>query len=313
MEKTIAYKEDALRVLEAGLDALADTMKITLGPRGRNVVLGRSANAPLITNDGVTIAREVDPEDPFARMGAKLVREASSKTNDAAGDGTTTATLLMQAMVHEGLKNMAAGANPVLLRRGMKKGASAAVEEIRRLSRKLEGSEEIAHVAALSSGDEAVGKMIADIMSKLSTDGVITIEESKSSETSCHVTLGMQFNRGYVSPHMITDREKLRAVAENAYLLITDRRISANRDIVPVLEFFANSDRQLVIIADEFEGEALNTLCYNCVRGVLHVIGVRAPAYGDGRKECLKDLAALTGAAYVSQELGIELKDVDMS
>ncbi len=309
----IAYKESARQALEAGLDALADTVKITLGPKGRNAILGRADAAPLITNDGVTIAKEVDPEESFTRMGARLVQEVSAKTNEMAGDGTSTATLLMQVLVHEGLRNMAAGANPVLLRRGMQKGANAAAEAIRRQARKLGGAEEIARVAEISSGDESVGKMLSDIMSKLTADGVITIEESKTPETSYNVTLGMQFNRGYVSPHMITDKEKMKAVAENAYLLITDKRISAGRDIVPVLEYFANSDKNLVIIADEFEGEALNTICYNCVRGVVHVLGVRAPAYGDGRKESLKDLAALTGAAYVSEELGIDLKDVDMS
>lgn len=313
MKKILQYGNEARQALAAGVDALADTVKITLGPKGRNVVLSQKDAAPLIINDGVSIAKEISLEDPFARMGAQLVKEVSAKTNDVAGDGTTTATLLAQVMIHGGLKNLAAGADPVMLRKGIAKGTQAAVNAIKQQAQKLNSTEDIARIGTISSGDESVGRLLAEIMEKISADGVITVEESKSTQTTSSVALGMQFDRGCITPYMITDSEKMETVLENAYLLVTDKRISTNAEIVPLLEQFSNTGKPLLIIADEYEGEALNTLVVNRMRGILNVVCVRAPGYGDGRVEMLKDISVLTGAQMISEEFGLELRDAQMA
>ena len=308
MSKLIMRGDEARKALQAGVDQLADTVKITLGPKGRNVVLDKKYGAPLITNDGVSIAREVELPDPFENMGAQLVKEVSTKTNDVAGDGTTTATLLAQAMIHEGLKNLAAGANPIVVKKGMAKAVEAAVAEVKKQAKKVDGSNDIARVGAVSSGDEEIGKLIADAMEKVSADGVITIEESKTAETYSEVVEGMQFVRGYITPYMVTDTEKMEAVIDDAYILITDKKISVISDILPILEQLVQSGKKLVIIAEDVEGEALNTLIVNRLRGTLNVVCVKAPGFGDRRKEMLQDIAVLTGGTVVSEEVGLELK-----
>ena len=308
MSKLIMRGDEARKALQAGVDQLADTVKITLGPKGRNVVLDKKYGAPLITNDGVTIAKEVELPDPFENMGAQLVKEVSTKTNDVAGDGTTTATLLAQAMIHEGLKNLAAGANPIVVKKGMAKAVEAAVAEVKKQAKKVDGSNDIARVGAVSSGDEEIGKLIADAMEKVSADGVITIEESKTAETYSEVVEGMQFDRGYITPYMVTDTEKMEAVIDDAYILITDKKISVISDILPILEQLVQSGKKLVIIAEDVEGEALNTLIVNRLRGTLNVVCVKAPGFGDRRKEMLQDIAVLTGGTVVSEEVGLELK-----
>ena len=308
MAKIICYGEEARKALEKGVDQLADTVKITLGPKGRNVVLDKKYGAPLITNDGVSIAKEVELPDPFENMGAQLVKEVSTKTNDVAGDGTTTATLLAQAMIHEGLKNLAAGANPIVVKKGMAKAVEAAVAEVKKQAKKVNGSSDIARVGAVSSGDEEIGKLIADAMEKVSADGVITIEESKTAETYSEVVEGMQFDRGYITPYMVTDTEKMEAAIDDAYILITDKKISVISDILPILEQLVQSGKKLVIIAEDVEGEALNTLIVNRLRGTLNVVCVKAPGFGDRRKEMLQDIAVLTGGTVVSEEVGLELK-----
>ena len=308
MSKLIMRGDEARKALQAGVDQLADTVKITLGPKGRNVVLDKKYGAPLITNDGVSIAKEVELPDPFENMGAQLVKEVSTKTNDVAGDGTTTATLLAQAMIHEGLKNLAAGANPIVVKKGMAKAVEAAVAEVKKQAKKVDGSNDIARVGAVSSGDEEIGKLIADAMEKVSADGVITIEESKSAETYSEVVEGMQFDRGYITPYMVTDTEKMEAVIDDAYILITDKKISVISDILPILEQLVQSGKKLVIIAEDVEGEALNTLIVNRLRGTLNVVCVKAPGFGDRRKEMLQDIAVLTGGTVVSEEVGLELK-----
>ena len=308
MSKLIMRGDEARKALQAGVDQLADTVKITLGPKGRNVVLDKKYGAPLITNDGVSIAKEVELPDPFENMGAQLVKEVSTKTNDVAGDGTTTATLLAQAMIHEGLKNLAAGANPIVVKKGMAKAVEAAVAEVKKQAKKVDGSNDIARVGAVSSGDEEIGKLIADAMEKVSADGVITIEESKTAETYSEVVEGMQFDRGYITPYMVTDTEKMEAVIDDAYILITDKKISVISDILPILEQLVQSGKKLVIIAEDVEGEALNTLIVNRLRGTLNVVCVKAPGYGDRRKELLQDIAVLTGGTVVSEEVGLELK-----
>ena len=313
MAKLIKRGDDARKALQAGVDALADTVKITLGPKGRNVVLDKKYGAPLITNDGVTIAKEVELEDPFENMGAQLVKEVSTKTNDVAGDGTTTATLLAQAMIHEGLKNLAAGANPIVVRKGMAKAVEAAVAEVKKQAKTVDGSKDIARVGAVSSGDEEIGKLIADAMEKVSADGVITIEESKTAETYSEVVEGMQFDRGYITPYMATDMEKMEAVVDDAYILITDKKISVIADILPLLEQLVQSGKKLVIVAEDVEGEALNTLIVNRLRGTLNVVCVKAPGFGDRRKEMLQDIATLTGGTVISEEVGLELKTADIS
>ena len=314
MSKLIMRGDEARKALQAGVDQLADTVKITLGPKGRNVVLDKKYGAPLITNDGVSIAKEVELPDPFENMGAQLVKEVSSKTNDVAGDGTTTATLLAQAMIHEGLKNLAAGANPIVVKKGMAKAVEAAVAEVKKQAKKVDGSNDIARVGAVSSGDEEIGKLIADAMEKVSADGVITIEESKTAETYSEVVEGMQFDRGYITPYMVTDTEKMEAVIDDAYILITDKKISVISDILPILEQLVQSGKKLVIIAEDVEGEALNTLIVNRLRGTLNVVCVKAPGFGDRRKEMLQDIAILTGGTVISEEVGLELKTatVDM-
>ena len=314
MSKLIMRGDEARKALQAGVDQLADTVKITLGPKGRNVVLDKKYGAPLITNDGVSIAKEVELPDPFENMGAQLVKEVSTKTNDVAGDGTTTATLLAQAMIHEGLKNLAAGANPIVVKKGMSKAVEAAVAEVKKQAKKVNGSSDIARVGAVSSGDEEIGKLIADAMEKVSADGVITIEESKTAETYSEVVEGMQFDRGYITPYMVTDTEKMEAVIDDAYILITDKKISVISDILPILEQLVQSGKKLVIIAEDVEGEALNTLIVNRLRGTLNVVCVKAPGFGDRRKEMLQDIAILTGGQVISEELGLTLKDatVDM-
>ena len=314
MAKQIKQGEDARKALCAGIDTLANTVKITLGPKGRNVVLDKKYGAPLITNDGVSIAKEVELPDPFENMGAQLVKEVSTKTNDVAGDGTTTATLLAQAMIHEGLKNLAAGANPIVVKKGMSKAVEAAVAEVKKQAKKVNGSSDIARVGAVSSGDEEIGKLIADAMEKVSADGVITIEESKTAETYSEVVEGMQFDRGYITPYMVTDTEKMEAVIDDAYILITDKKISVISDILPILEQLVQSGKKLVIIAEDVEGEALNTLIVNRLRGTLNVVCVKAPGFGDRRKEMLQDIAILTGGTVISEEVGLELKTatVDM-
>ena len=308
MSKLIMRGDEARKALQAGVDQLADTVKITLGPKGRNVVLDKKYGAPLNTNDGVSIAKEVELPDPFENMGAQLVKEVSTKTNDVAGDGTTTATLLAQAMIHEGLKNLAAGANPIVVKKGMAKAVEAAVAEVKKQAKKVDGSNDIARVGAVSSGDEEIGKLIADAMEKVSADGVITIEESKTAETYSEVVEGMQFDRGYITPYMVTDTEKMEAVIDDAYILITDKKISVISDILPILEQLVQSGKKLVIIAEDVEGEALNTLIVNRLRGTLNVVCVKAPGFGDRRKEMLQDIAVLTGGTVVSEEVGLELK-----
>ena len=314
MSKLIKSGDEARKALEVGVNTLADTVKVTLGPKGRNVVLDKKFGAPLITNDGVTIAKEIELEDPFENMGAQLVREVSTKTNDVAGDGTTTATLLAQAMVREGLKNLAAGANPVVMKKGMAKAVETAVDAIKANSQKVNGTDDIARVGTVSSGDEFIGKLIAEAMEKVSSDGVITIEESKTAETYSEVVEGMMFDRGYITPYMVTDTEKMEAVIDDAYLLITDKKISVISDILPILEQLVQSGKKLVIIAEDVEGEALSTLIVNRLRGTLNVVCVKAPGFGDRRKEMLQDIAILTGGQVISEELGYELKSatIDM-
>ena len=312
MAKEIKYGSEARAALERGVNQLADTVKVTLGPKGRNVVLDKSFGAPLITNDGVTIAKEIELEDGFENMGAQLIREVAAKTNDVAGDGTTTATVLAQAMVHEGMKNLEAGANPIVLRKGMKKATDKAVEAIREMSSKVNGKEQIARVAAVSSGDDEVGQMVADAMEKVSNDGVITIEESKTMQTELDLVEGMQFDRGYISAYMATDMEKMEAVLDDPYILITDKKISNIQEILPVLEQIVQSGARLLIIAEAIEGEALATLIVNILRGTFNVVAVKAPGYGDRRKEMLQDIAILTGGQVISEELGFDLKETTM-
>ena len=312
MAKEIKYGVEARKALEAGVNQLADTVRVTLGPKGRNVVLDKSFGAPLITNDGVTIAKEIELADPFENMGAQLVKEVATKTNDAAGDGTTTATVLAQAMINEGMKNLAAGANPIIMRKGMKKATDAAVEAIKGMKKDVKSQADIARVAAISSADEDVGQMVADAMEKVSKDGVITIEESKTMKTELDLVEGMQFDRGYVSAYMATDMEKMEAVLDDPYILITDKKISNIQEILPLLEQLVQSGSKLLIIAEDIEGEALTTLIVNKLRGTFTVVGVKAPGYGDRRKEMLKDIAILTGGTVISEELGLELKDTTM-
>ena len=312
MAKEIKYGSEARAALERGVNQLADTVKVTLGPKGRNVVLDKSFGAPLITNDGVTIAKEIELEDGFENMGAQLIREVAAKTNDVAGDGTTTATVLAQAMVHEGMKNLEAGANPIVLRKGMKKATDKAVEAIREMSSKVNGKEQIARVAAVSSGDDEVGQMVADAMEKVTNDGVITIEESKTMQTELDLVEGMQFDRGYISAYMATDMEKMEAVLDDPYILITDKKISNIQEILPVLEQIVQSGARLLIIAEDIEGEALTTLIVNKLRGTFNVVAVKAPGYGDRRKEMLQDIAILTGGQVISEELGFDLKETTM-
>ncbi|MDO5349079.1 MAG: chaperonin GroEL [Lachnospiraceae bacterium] len=313
MAKEIKYGVDARKALEAGVNQLADTVRVTLGPKGRNVVLDKSFGAPLITNDGVTIAKEIELADAFENMGAQLVKEVATKTNDVAGDGTTTATVLAQAMINEGMKNLAAGANPIVLRKGMKKATEAAVACIKEMSKPIEGKEQIARVAAISASDDEVGQLVADAMEKVSKDGVITIEESKTMKTELDLVEGMQFDRGYVSAYMATDMDKMEAVLDDPYILITDKKISNIQEILPLLEQIVKTGAKLLIIAEDVEGEALTTLIVNKLRGTFNVVAVKAPGYGDRRKEMLKDIAILTGGQVISEELGLDLKDTDMS
>ena len=314
MAKIIKRGEEARKALESGVNQLADTVKITLGPKGRNVVLDKKFGTPLITNDGVSIAKEIELDDPFENMGAQLVREVSTKTNDVAGDGTTTATLLAQAMIREGLKNLAAGANPIVMKKGMAKAVDAAVDAIRQQSQKVNGTDDIARVGTVSSGDAFIGKLIAEAMEKVSADGVITIEESKTAETYSEVVEGMMFDRGYITPYMVTDTDKMEALIDDAYILITDKKISVISDILPLLEQLVQAGKKLFIIAEDVEGEALSTLIVNPLRGTLNVVCVKAPGFGDRRKEMLQDIAILTGGQVISEELGLTLKDatVDM-
>ena len=314
MAKIIKRGEEARKALESGVNQLADTVKITLGPKGRNVVLDKKFGTPLITNDGVSIAKEIELDDPFENMGAQLVREVSTKTNDVAGDGTTTATLLAQAMIREGLKNLAAGANPIVMKKGMAKAVDAAVDAIRQQSQKVNGTDDIARVGTVSSGDAFIGKLIAEAMEKVSADGVITIEESKTAETYSEVVEGMMFDRGYITPYMVTDTDKMEALIDDAYILITDKKISVISDILPLLEQLVQAGKKLFIIAEDVEGEALSTLIVNRLRGTLNVVCVKAPGFGDRRKEMLQDIAILTGGQVISEELGLTLKDatVDM-
>ena len=312
MAKEIKFGAEARKSLETGVNKLADTVRVTLGPKGRNVVLDKQYGAPLITNDGVTIAKEIEFGDPFENMGAQLIKEVASKTNDVAGDGTTTATVLAQAMVNEGMKNLAAGANPIVLRKGMKKATDTAVEAIREMSQKVSGKEQIARVATVSSGDETVGQLVADAMEKVTGDGVITIEESKTMQTELDLVEGMQFDRGYISAYMATDTEKMEAVLDDPCILITDKKISNIQEILPLLEQIVQAGRKLLIIAEDIEGEALTTLIVNKLRGTFSVVGVKAPGYGDRRKEMLRDIAILTGGQVISEEVGIELKDATM-
>lgn len=309
MAKQIIYGEEARKALLGGINKLADTVKITLGPKGRNVVLDKKFGAPLITNDGVTIAKEVELEDPFENMGAQLVKEVATKTNDVAGDGTTTATLLAQALIREGMKNVTAGANPMVLRKGIQKATETAVEAIEKNSKKVSGTKDIARVAAVSSASEQIGNLIADAMEKVTSDGVITVEESKTAETYSEVVEGMMFDRGYITPYMVTDTDKMVAVIDDAYLLITDKKISNIQEILPLLEQIVQSGKKLVIIAEDIEGEALTTLILNKLRGTFTCVGVKAPGFGDRRKEMLTDIATLTGGQVISSELGLELKD----
>ena len=312
MAKIICYGEEARKALEKGVDQLADTVKITLGPKGRNVVLDKKFGAPLITNDGVTIAKEIELEDPFENMGAQLVKEVSTKTNDVAGDGTTTATLLAQAIVKEGLKNLAAGANPMIMKKGIAKATAAAIEAMKVNSQKVNGSADIARVGAVSSGDEAIGQLIAEAMEKVGHDGVITIEESKTAETYSEVVEGMQFDRGYVTPYMVTDTEKMEANLDDALILITDKKISNIQELLPVLEQVVQSGKKLLIIAEDVEGDALSTLIVNRLRGTLNVVCVKAPGFGDRRKEMLQDIAILTGGTVISSDVGLELKEATL-
>ena len=312
MAKEIKYGIEARKALEEGVNKLANTVRVTIGPKGRNVVLDKSYGAPLITNDGVTIAKDIELEDAFENMGAQLVKEVAAKTNDVAGDGTTTATVLAQAMINEGMKNLAAGANPIVLRKGMKKATDCAVEAIAHMSEKVTGKDQIAKVAAISAGDEEVGQMVADAMEKVSNDGVITIEESKTMKTELDLVEGMQFDRGYISAYMATDMDKMEAVLDNPYILITDKKISNIQEILPVLEQIVQSGSKLLIIAEDVECEALTTLIVNKLRGTFNVVAVKAPGYGDRRKEMLKDIAILTGGQVISEELGLELKDTTM-
>ncbi len=312
MAKDIKFGADARAALESGVDKLANTVRVTLGPKGRNVVLDKSYGSPLITNDGVTIAKEIELDDAFENMGAQLVKEVATKTNDVAGDGTTTATVLAQAMVKEGIKNLAAGANPIILRRGMKKACDVAVDSIVSMSQEVSGKDQIAKVAAISAGDEQVGEMVADAMDKVSNDGVITIEESKTMQTELDLVEGMQFDRGYISAYMATDMDKMEAVLEDPYILITDKKISNIQDLLPLLEQIVQSGSRLLIIAEDVEGEALTTLILNKLRGTFNVVAVKAPGYGDRRKEMLQDIAILTGGTVISEEVGLELKDATM-
>lgn len=309
MSKVIIYGEEARKALQSGIDQLADTVKITLGPKGRNVVLDKKFGAPLITNDGVTIAKEIELKDPFENMGAQLIKEVSTKTNDAAGDGTTTATLLAQAFIKEGMKNIAAGANPMIVKKGIAKAVDAAVEELAKNSKQIEGRQDIARVATVSSGDESIGDLIAEAMEKVTKDGVITIEESKTAETYSEVVEGMQFDRGYITPYMVTDTEKMEAVLDDAYILITDKKISSIQEILPLLEQIVQAGKKLVIIAEDVEGEALSTLILNRLRGTFTVVAVKAPGFGDRRKDMLKDIAILTGGQVISEEIGLDLKE----
>ena len=313
MAKEIKYGADARKALEAGVNKLADTVRVTIGPKGRNVVLDKSFGAPLITNDGVTIAKEIELEDAFENMGAQLIREVASKTNDVAGDGTTTATVLAQAMIQEGLKNIAAGANSIILRKGMKKATDCAVEAIKKMSSKVTGREQIARVAAISASDDSVGEMVAEAMDKVSNDGVITIEESKTMKTELDLVEGMQFDRGYISAYMCTDMEKMEANLDDPYILITDKKISNIQEILPLLEQIVQSGAKLLIVAEDIEGEALTTLIVNKLRGTFNVVAVKAPGYGDRRKAMLEDIATLTGGQVISEELGLELKDTTMA
>ena len=312
MAKEIKYGAEARKALEEGVNKLANTVKVTLGPKGRNVVLDKSFGTPLITNDGVSIAKEIELEDAFENMGAQLVKEVATKTNDVAGDGTTTATVLAQAMINEGMKNLAAGANPIVLRKGMKKATDTAVEAVKKQSSKITSKDQIARVAAISAGDDTVGNMVADAMEKVSNDGVITIEESKTMQTELDLVEGMQFDRGYISAYMATDMEKMEAVLDDPYILITDKKISNIQEILPLLEQIVQSGQRLLIIAEDIEGEALTTLIVNKLRGTFNVVGVKAPGYCDRRKEMLKDIAILTGGQVISEELGLELKDVTL-
>ena len=313
MAKDILFGEDARKALEKGVNTLADTVKVTLGPKGRNVVLDKKFGAPLITNDGVTIAKEIELECPFENMGAQLVKEVATKTNDVAGDGTTTATLLAQALVHEGLKNIAAGANPMIVRKGIQKAVDCASDFILSVSKKVNGKEDIARVASISAADEKVGNLIADAMEKVTSDGVITVEESKTAETYSEVVEGMQFDRGYISPYMVTDTDKMEAVLDDAYILITDKKISNIQDILPLLEQIVNQGKKLVIVAEDIEGEALATLLVNKLRGTFTCVAVKAPGFGDRRKEMLKDIAVLTGGEVITEELGYDIKETQLS
>jgi chaperonin GroEL len=313
MAKIIKRGDEARKALESGVNQLADTVKVTLGPKGRNVVLDKKFGTPLITNDGVSIAKEIELDDPFENMGAQLVREVSTKTNDVAGDGTTTATLLAQAMIREGLKNLAAGANPIVMKKGIAKAVEAAVAAIHEQSKPVNGNKDIARVGTVSSGDETIGKLIAEAMEKVSSDGVITIEESKTAETYSEVVEGMMFDRGYITPYMVTDTEKMEAVIDDAYILITDKKISVISDILPLLEQLVQAGKKLFIIAEDVEGEALSTLIVNRLRGTLNVVCVKAPGFGDRRKEMLQDIAILTGGQVISEEIGLQLKDADIS
>ncbi len=312
MSKVILYGEDARKALQAGVDQLADTVKITLGPRGRNVVLDKKFGAPLITNDGVTIAKEIELDDPFENMGAQLVKEVSTKTNDVAGDGTTTATLLAQALIREGMKNVAAGANPMVVRRGIQKAVDAVVAKVQDNAKSVSGSQDIARVATISAGDETIGNLIAEAMEKVSADGVITVEESKTAETYSEVVEGMQFDRGYITPYMVTDTDKMEAVIDDAFLLITDKKISNIQDILPLLEQILQAGKKLVIIAEDIEGEALTTLIVNKLRGTFTCVAVKAPGFGDRRKDMLRDIATLTGGTVISDELGLDLKETTL-
>ncbi|MBQ9267098.1 MAG: chaperonin GroEL [Clostridia bacterium] len=312
MSKQVIYGEDARKALERGVNTLADTVKVTLGPKGRNVVLDKKFGTPLITNDGVTIAKEIELDDPFENMGAQLVKEVSTKTNDVAGDGTTTATVLAQAMIHEGIKNVAAGANPMVMRRGMAKAIDTAVEAIKENSTKVNGKADIARVAAISANDEAIGNLIADAMEKVSNDGVITIEESKTMGTNLSVVEGMQFDRGYISPYMVTDTDKMEAVMDDPYILITDKKISNIQEILPILEQIVQQGKRFVIIADDVEGDALTTLVLNKLRGTFNCVAIKAPGFGDRRKEMLQDIAILTGGEVITDELGLDLKEVQL-
>ena len=313
MSKLIKRGDEARKALEAGVNSLADTVKITLGPKGRNVVLDKKYGAPLITNDGVTIAKEIELDDPFENMGAQLVKEVSTKTNDVAGDGTTTATLLAQAMIHEGLKNLAAGANPMVMKKGIAKATTAAIEEIKKNSKPVSGTSDIARVGAISSGDDTIGALIAEAMEKVSHDGVITVEESKTAETYSEVVEGMQFDRGYITPYMVTDTEKMEAVLDDPYILITDKKISSIQELLPLLEQVVQSGKKLLIIAEDVEGDALSTLLVNKLRGTLNVCCIKAPGFGDRRKEMLEDIAILTGGTVVSTDMGMDLKEANLT